>query len=661
LVNYGEAERWYLEALVSARRASDRTREAGVLSNLALLAKIRGQVYSAVSLLNQAIEIYEDLGEEAQVARCKLNLGIFYSWQGQYQNAKRHLAAATDSFVALKQDSFLVSAHLALAKVHRLSNDMHEASRGLKDLLANPILDSQPRKKVIALEYLADVLVDTGEYEDANVVLLRAIALARDVGPESDVYLECTYRLAVVQSKLGFPAAGVLALADEGVALARSQGDLFELGCALFARGTIAVTHGNSSAAIVDFEECAKLARTTGDAQTHARAVLALSHEAANAGRHLDSLGLAYEAKTLYEGIGIRAWTDEATSWLSSILSSPETQVSRLCAGGRSKPNGHHPRPQLVPEIPQFISSDDTVHEALTMIMKLSPRDLSILLLGESGTGKEIIAEAIHRASGRKGPFVAVNCGALPGDLLEAELFGHAKGAYTGASAERGGLIEHSNLGTLFLDEIGDMPLKAQARLLRALESGEVRRLGENSPRFVNIKIVAATNRNLLGMIANNEFRLDLYHRLAGYTVKIPALRERVGDVDLLIDHFLGIYAKEQDKVVELADGVRAELTRHSWPGNVRQLRNVIHRLVSLSEPGQVVTRLPFELEGVETPRSLPEALDAEERRRIIAALESARWNKAKAARTLGSSRTTLIAKMKRLGIEPPDTGARVR
>jgi formate hydrogenlyase transcriptional activator len=162
-------------------------------------------------------------------------------------------------------------------------------------------------------------------------------------------------------------------------------------------------------------------------------------------------------------------------------------------------------------------------------------------------------------------------------------------------------------------------------------------------------------------MVSAGEFRLDLYHRLTGFVITIPPLRERVGDVDLLIDHFLGIYAKEQDKIVELADSVRAELTRHSWPGNVRQLRNVIHRLVSLSEPGQLVVRLPFELEGAETPRSLPEALDAEERRRIIAALESARWNKAKAARTLGSSRTTLIAKMKRLGIEPPDTGARVR
>jgi transcriptional regulator with PAS, ATPase and Fis domain len=285
-----------------------------------------------------------------------------------------------------------------------------------------------------------------------------------------------------------------------------------------------------------------------------------------------------------------------------------------------------------------------------------------MLVLGETGTGKELVAEAIHNASERKGPFVPVNCGALPGDLLEAELFGHARGAYTGADRERGGLIEFSHRGTLFLDEIGDMPLKAQARLLRALERGEVRRLGENSPRLVDLRIVAATHRNLLEMVSAGEFRLDLYHRLTGFVITIPPLRERAGDVDLLIDHFLGSYALEQDKNIQISSAVRAQLASHAWPGNVRQLRNVIHRLVSLSEPGQVVSRMPFELEGAEsTPRSLPEALDAEERRRILAALEASHWNKAKAAAALGASRTTLIGKMKRLGIEPPPPGARVR
>jgi len=297
----------------------------------------------------------------------------------------------------------------------------------------------------------------------------------------------------------------------------------------------------------------------------------------------------------------------------------------------------------------------------LAMAVKLAPRSLSILVLGESGTGKEVVAEGIHLASNRKGPFVPVNCGALPGELLEAELFGHAKGAYTGADRERGGLIEHSHRGTLFLDEIGDMPLKAQARLLRALERGEIRRLGEVTPRLVDLRIIAATHRNMLEMVSAGDFRLDLYHRLTGFVLKLPPLRERAADVLLLIDHYVKLFTVEQDKDVRLSPDVRQELAHHAWPGNVRQLRNVLHRLVSLAEPGQTIARLPFELEGEAHPRSFSEVLDAEEKRRILDALQSHNWNKAKAALALGSSRTTLIGKMKRLGIDLESPGARVR
>jgi two-component system NtrC family response regulator len=177
----------------------------------------------------------------------------------------------------------------------------------------------------------------------------------------------------------------------------------------------------------------------------------------------------------------------------------------------------------------------------------------------------------------------------------------------------------------------------------------------------VDLRIVAATHRNLLEMVSASEFRLDLYHRLTGFVITLPPLRERAGDVELLINHFLAGFAQEQDKIVHLSPEVREQLAHHSWPGNVRQLRNVIHRLVSLAEPGQTMRRMPFEVEGADSPRSLPEALDAEERRRIVEALQSNNWNKAKAAAALGASRTTLIGKMKRLGIESINPGARVR
>jgi len=373
-------------------------------------------------------------------------------------------------------------------------------------------------------------------------------------------------------------------------------------------------------------------------------------------------MGLAYEARSGFEALPAPRWVAEADTWINELMTQFASGGSNITSAAQPP---RKPRPKFdatpIPGIPDFMTGNPRVRQILLTALKLSPRAISMLVLGESGTGKELVAEAIHLASERKGPFVAVNCGALPGDLLEAELFGHARGAYTGADRERGGLIEFSSLGTLFLDEIGDMPLKAQARLLRAIERGEVRRLGEVSPRLVDLRIVAATHRNLLEMVSAGEFRLDLYHRLSGFVITLPPLRERGTDVDLLIDHFVASYTKEQDKAIELAPEVRDLLARNAWPGNVRQLRNVIHRLVSLSEPGQVIHELPFELEGAETPRSLPEALDAEERRRIVDALHASGWNKAKAAAALGASRTTLIAKMKRLRIEPPVNGARVR
>jgi two-component system response regulator HydG len=305
----------------------------------------------------------------------------------------------------------------------------------------------------------------------------------------------------------------------------------------------------------------------------------------------------------------------------------------------------------------KFMTSDTGVKKELATLEKLAPRNLNILILGESGTGKELIAQAVHDASGRKGVYVPVNCSAIPGDLIEGELFGHARGAYTGAERERGGLFEHANRGTLFLDEIGDMPMKAQSRLLRALESGEVRRLGENTPRVVDVRVVAATHRDLLEMVSAGEFRLDLYYRLAGYVLRLPPVRERRGDAGMLVNHFLKVFSEEQDKRVSLAPGLQEQLAAHSWPGNVREIRNVMHRLVSLAEHDHVVQQLPFDLEGTPRPRSLPEALEAEERKRIVDALKACGWNKSRAALALGSSRTTLIGKMRRLGIEGPADG----
>ncbi len=379
-------------------------------------------------------------------------------------------------------------------------------------------------------------------------------------------------------------------------------------------------------------------------------------------GRRVDAMTLAAEAHRLFQRIGAEHLIAEAAGVLAAISGqpapgepgAPDTQSATPATA--TTPSGSRRRaaaPTVSSDslVPGFITVDSGLLHTLGIVKTLAPRRPNILVHGESGTGKELIAQAVHSQSGRTGPFVPVNCSAFPGDLIEGELFGHARGAYTGADRERVGLFEHAHKGTLFLDEIGDMPIKAQARLLRALEGGEVRRLGENTARVVDVRVVAATHRNLLSMVHAGEFRLDLYYRLAGYIVQIPAVRERPEDARLLVDHFLARFAQEQQKSITLAPELREELAAHSWPGNVREIRLVMERLVSLTADGAVLKRLPFRLEGAPRPRSLPEALEAEERRRVLDALTTHNWNKQRAANALGTSRTTLIAKMQRMGI----------
>jgi two-component system response regulator HydG len=223
--------------------------------------------------------------------------------------------------------------------------------------------------------------------------------------------------------------------------------------------------------------------------------------------------------------------------------------------------------------------------QMLTLIERLkriAPTDATVLIQGATGTGKELVAQAIHQNSPRKSkPFVALNCAALSENILESELFGHVRGAFTDASSDRVGKFEYANGGTLFLDEVGDMPMPTQIKLLRVLESGEITRVGSNTPTRVNVRILSATNRNLEDAIAVGAFRSDLYHRLKVVTIAIPTLQERAADIPLLIEHFLRQFSKRHGKTIKgMSLAARMKLGSYDWPGNVRQLRNVIESMV---------------------------------------------------------------------------------
>jgi two-component system response regulator HydG len=296
----------------------------------------------------------------------------------------------------------------------------------------------------------------------------------------------------------------------------------------------------------------------------------------------------------------------------------------------------------------------------LGRIIRVAPTDATVLITGESGTGKELVAKAIHANSKRADrAFVPVNCAAITETLLESELFGHARGAFTGAVSARKGLFEEAEGGTFFFDEIAETSLAFQAKLLRLLESHEVRRVGENSPLKVNARVIAATNQDLRRSVAAKEFREDLYYRLNVARFILPPLRERKEDIPMLFEFFVGKYNKRHSKNVRAADGVVEQLMKQTFPGNVRELENSVEQAVALAA-GDVITIedvMPVEAPLLMTAsggQTLAAVVEQAERDAIEAALTESGGNREKAAEMLAISPTTLWRKMGRLGIAGP-------
>ena len=312
-------------------------------------------------------------------------------------------------------------------------------------------------------------------------------------------------------------------------------------------------------------------------------------------------------------------------------------------------------------EFGEIVGHSSALKTALNLVSVVAPTDSSVLILGETGTGKELIARAIHNLSGRRDrAFVKLNCAAIPLGLLESELFGHEKGAFTGAIAQKTGRFELANKGTLFLDEVGDIPLELQAKLLRVLQEQEFERLGSNRTRKVDVRLIAATHRDLPAMVKQAAFRDDLYYRLKVFPINVPALRERTEDIPRLVHHFTDLYAQRMNKKIDAIPSETMDaLVRYRWPGNVRELRNFIERAVILS-PHSVLRAPVSELEPLSAPGKLTPpmtGLDELERDHIIRALELSNWvvgGRNGAAQRLGMKRTSLVYRMQKHRIIRP-------
>ncbi len=430
---------------------------------------------------------------------------------------------------------------------------------------------------------------------------------------------------------------------------------------------------GDDEAARVSLRAAEQAFRATRRYLDLARLLLLKGEVSALREASLDSRAMSregvFEARGLFRRLGRDAEVRRCDLLLDTLRSDRWSSVDDSSLGVI--------RPPRVPRVRRlsqlgFITADPSILRALEPIESLARTPIPVLVLGESGTGKEVLARALHRAGGGRGPFLPVNCGALPTELQESELFGHVRGAFTGAIADKIGLFEAADGGTLLLDEVGEMSPRAQVKLLRVLELGEVRRVGETRTRRVQVRVIAATNADLNALIRNNGFRRDLYYRLCGLKLELPPLRCRLGDIPLLAAHFVNHFGSHGAPAPVLSPEALDRLLQHSWPGNIRELRFCVEKACALSlalgrsriesdcisiDPGigdPPPTRPAPPPEEQVSNGSLDAFMENMERRLILKALEENGWNRTRAAHALGRmSRTTLIGKMKRLGLFP--------
>ena len=311
----------------------------------------------------------------------------------------------------------------------------------------------------------------------------------------------------------------------------------------------------------------------------------------------------------------------------------------------------------------KIVGNSPALEAVLRQVEQVAPTQSTVLIQGETGTGKELIARAIHNISPRCGrPYVTLNCAAIPFDLLESELFGHERGAFTGAIAQKMGRFDLADKGTLFLDEVGDIPLALQPKLLRVLQEQEFERLGSGHTHRVDVRLVAATHRNLAEMVARSEFRSDLYYRLNVFPIVLPPLRERPQDIVPLLTHFVQVFSRRMGKEIDdISPETLNAFKSHSWPGNVRELQNVVERAVILSSDGRLHNPLSDSQAEKVSVFPLHTTLRDAERTLIMRTLEAVGWvigGSSGAAARLGLKRTTLISRMKKLGICRPSRAA---
>jgi two-component system response regulator AtoC len=632
-----EAARTDLHAAVSLARITDEPLMLAMASRrLALLLLDAGRYGDASDAYAEALRTYQDMGANRRVAQTHFSLAVLAVRRGDLAAAKTSLQ---DAHKGYSEDATAIG-HARWVQVGAwidiLEGYPESAIRDLARVRALFVASNVQRDVGLCDEFLGDAYSLLGDEARALACYDAGSQAGRQVSEFSDITVECLRKLGDLHVRRG-DAIEALRAGRCALRLTRKYHDRLEIAAIRRLRGLVKIVRNRRRRGVellqgawTDFE------RMGANLEAQITAQLIAHHLAADNKHHEASvwrqLGGPVDLPTLRLYV---PGDSEAPRKAASKRHSLESLATQAAEQG-------------------IVTRDPRMLKAFEITQRGAAASLPLLIFGETGTGKELLAAVAHRFSGRPGAFVPINCAALPPDLLDAELFGHTRGAYTGALRDRPGLIEAATDGTLFLDEIGEMSLPVQGRLLRAIELGEIRRLGENRPRKVNTRFVGATHRDLSAMVRQGMYRPDLFFRLRGIVAVIPPLRERPWDVDVLIDHFLAQVGRAGGPRLQISPAARERLRAHPWPGNVRELKSMVERLATMPPDSGYVGVEDLDLDPIRVPSSLEEHLEDEERRRLLATLESVQWNRSRAAHLLNLKRTTLVGKLRRLGIAPP-------
>lgn len=628
---------------------------------MALVDRQEGWWDRAEGLLVRTRQIYRDLGLSRKFTQATLNLGVQRLKRGQLSFAVEMLQEAVSRSREISDVPVEASARmmlgLALTRLGRGAEARGELARGLR--LARR--QQAPRRLAIALETVGEYHLSQAFPARARLALRRALGVARNIAPDGDIVPEVLRRLAEVELQTA-NAQAAMELAEAAATRARKAGDRYELATALRCVAEARLLTGDRAGGRSRLREALEL--------------LTSLRELFEADRVRTLLGRASEA---FCGSDCRSASGSAVP--GSAAASPETSAaadSRTSTAGSSETSGTSPAersPRRRSAAVAGAGADSLLgilarhgmigrSPALLLVMeealKVARHRIPVLIQGETGTGKELLARALHYLSPwAEGPLVAFSCVTCPRDLLDAELFGHVRGAYTGARDARRGLVRASQGGTLFLDEVGELPLESQGRLLRLLDSGEVRPLGSDRSLNVETRIVSATNADLEEQVRQGRFRQDLFFRLAHVNLVLPPLRDRREDVPLLVDHYVSEARQGgMPAFAGFSADVAGRMAEYDWPGNIRQLRAEVLRIAALTAPGEIVHAwrppTPWRHEEPSARHAAsPHKLDPSDPEALRRLLRIHRGRVSAVARASGISRSHLYRLLARYGIKP--------